>query len=344
MTDKHAGYDAARTGAAVGERGARGWLRVSGADALSFLHGILTNDIVSLESGHWCYAAYLTPQGRMLSDMRVLRRDDDVALETEPEVVDMLATRFDASIFTERVQIASGERSDYEGPPPLASSSSPGMQSLVICGPTASGVLASILGSDSYVVPRAHEFVEVGRHANRFVLIGHEDLGIPAVDVLGAADACSALEGELRDAGAVSLDATTLEALRIEAGTPRFGVDMADDTIPLEAGIEGRAISMTKGCYVGQEVIVRILHRGQGRVARRLVGLRMDDRAVPVAGTLLSAGDREIGAVTSAAVSPRLDRAIALGYVHRDFAEEGTRLTVRPAGTQATVTRLPFVT
>ncbi len=116
---------------------------------------------------------------------------------------------------------------------------------------------------------------------------------------------------------------------------------MTDDTIPLEAGIEGRAISMTKGCYVGQEVIIRILHRGHGRVARRLVGLTMEDRAVPVGGTLLAAGDRDVGAITSAAVSPRLDRAIALGYVHRDFVEPGTKVAVGESSGE--VVPLPFV-
>src|SRR5918995_7496975 len=95
----YTGYDAARSGTAVGQRGARGWLRVTGADAASFLHGVLTNDVASLRAGQWCYAAYLTPQGRMVSDMRVLRRDDHLALEMEPQVVETVAARFDASIF-----------------------------------------------------------------------------------------------------------------------------------------------------------------------------------------------------------------------------------------------------
>src|ERR671910_1626047 len=95
----YTGYDAARSSVAVGPRGARGWLRVTGDDAVSFLHGVLTNDVASLRVGQWCYAAYLTPQGRMVSDMRVLRRADHLALETEPQVVETLAARFDASIF-----------------------------------------------------------------------------------------------------------------------------------------------------------------------------------------------------------------------------------------------------
>ena len=102
---------------------------------------------------------------------------------------------------------------------------------------------------------------------------------------------------------------------------------MTNDTIPLEAGIEDRAISLTKGCYVGQEIIIRVLHRGQGRVARRLVGLTLDPMAsVPGSGSTIRVDDREIGLVTSAAMSPALGRPIALGYVHRDFVEPASPL------------------
>ena len=119
------------------------------------------------------------------------------------------------------------------------------------------------------------------------------------------------------------------EVCRIEAGHPPFGQDMDEDTIPLEAGIEDRAISQTKGCYVGQEIIIRVLHRGHGRVARRLVSLTLDADAAR--GDRLFAGDREVGFVTSFARSPRLG-AIALGYAHRDFVAPGTALTVNTSG------------
>ena len=103
---------------------------------------------------------------------------------------------------------------------------------------------------------------------------------------------------------------------------------MDEDTIPLEAGIEDRAISLTKGCYVGQEIIIRMLHRGQGRVARRLVGLALDPSAtVPAKGDAIRVGDRQVGAVTSATHSPALERPLAMGYVHRDFTEPGTAVS-----------------
>jgi folate-binding protein YgfZ len=116
---------------------------------------------------------------------------------------------------------------------------------------------------------------------------------------------------------------------------------MDDATIPLEAGIESRAISFSKGCYVGQEVIIRVLHRGHGRVARRLVGLRFAGPQIPAPGATIRSGDREIGEVTSSTHSPALNRPIALGYVHRDFVEPGTNVAVGESSGQ--VVSLPFV-
>jgi folate-binding protein YgfZ len=335
------GYEAARSSVAVAQHGARGWLRVEGPDAVSFLHGVLTNDIAALRVGQWCYAAYLTPQGRMVSDMRVLRRADHLALEMEPQVVETVAARFDASIFTERVEMRPGEAWGRH-PHDSGERSRSGAESIVVCGPGAHEALARIPGADAAVPIQSHEFAEVDRNGERLVLIGHDDLGLPAVDVLGSASACDALARDLHGAGAQLLGVHAVEALRIEAGTPRFGIDMTGDTIPLEAGIEGRAISMTKGCYVGQEVIIRILHRGHGRVARRLAGLMVDGTLVPPAGSPLAVDGREVGSITSAAFSPRFGRAIALGYVHRDFAADGTAVTILPAGTPAVVTTLPF--
>ena len=111
------------------------------------------------------------------------------------------------------------------------------------------------------------------------------DTGEPGFDLLVEAHAAAALMDALRASGAEDVDAATADVLRVEAGVPKFHRDMDEDTIPLEAGLESRAISLTKGCYVGQEVIVRVLHRGHGRVARRLVGLTLEGEAVPAAGT-----------------------------------------------------------
>jgi folate-binding protein YgfZ len=147
------------------------------------------------------------------------------------------------------------------------------------------------------------------------------------VDLIVARDRAEALVEALTKAGAAPTSLEALEVTRIEAGIPRFPVDMDTTTIPLEAGIEDRAISLTKGCYVGQEVIVRVLHRGGGRVAKKLVRLRAGDTPIAT-GDTVSASGREIGRITSAAFSPQAQQWIALAYVQRDFVEPGTAVEV----------------
>jgi folate-binding protein YgfZ len=180
---------------------------------------------------------------------------------------------------------------------------------------------------------------------NDIIIAGSRDLGAFGYDVYCAAATKSELLAALETAGAVPIDADAWQTLRIEAGRPLFGIDMTSDTIPLEAGIEDRAISFTKGCYVGQEIIIRVMHRGHGRVARKLVGLQAS-AAMAVsanASTPIHAGDRDIGRVTSAAYSPALDRWIGMGYVQRDFVEPGTAVSLGDSEprTPATVVALP---
>jgi folate-binding protein YgfZ len=183
-------------------------------------------------------------------------------------------------------------------------------------------------------------------------------VSVARIDQLGVPGYCIYLErarepqllSALQASGARVSGGEALEAARIESGYPVFGVDMTETTIPLEAGIESRAISLTKGCYVGQEIIIRVLHRGGGRVAKKLVGLRIDGPAEAghyvhaiERGAKLLSGDREIGEVTSVAQSPRAG-TIALGYVHRDFTAPGTAIQVAAgAGRRsATVTERPM--
>jgi folate-binding protein YgfZ len=136
------------------------------------------------------------------------------------------------------------------------------------------------------------------------------------------------LPAEFKSLPEVDLD--TFEVIRIERGVPRFLADMDEDTLPLEAGIEDRAISFTKGCYVGQEIIVRVTTRGGGRVAKRLVRWHADDSAsvVPLKDARIFASGKDIGRVTSAAFSPSFGKVVGFGYVHRDFAEAGKDLTI----------------
>jgi folate-binding protein YgfZ len=196
-----------------------------------------------------------------------------------------------------------------------------------IHGPKAAGVLAAVIpGAPAFETWSDYQHARLTFNGQPIVVARIDQLGVPGfVGYLAPAHA-DAWHAALGSHGAVPVGQSVIEAARIEAGYPVFGVDMAEDTIPLEAGIEGRAISFSKGCYVGQEIVIRVLHRGGGRVARKLVGLRIDGD-VPARGTKLAAVDREVGVITSAAASPALG-SIALGYVHRDFTAPGTELAV----------------
>ncbi len=319
----HEHYSAAVEGMAVFEQNARGRIVLTGADRLTYLQGLLTNDVAALTPGTGCYAALLTPQGRMISDMRVFESGDSVLLDVPGETASRVASHLSDFIFSEdaAVQDASGTLSHVV----LLGASSGKLLSLDALRPFENRK-GSVAGVDA-------------------LLAGNDEFGVPGTDVFVDSTRAPALRGALAQAGVVQIDADVAEALRIEAGRPRFGIDMSQETIPLEAGIEDRAISLTKGCYVGQEVIIRVLHRGHGRVARKLVGLLFPtDGRVPERGESLHAGDREIGSITSATWSLALERPVALGYVHRDFTTPGTALQ---AGTEprqaATVADTPLV-
>jgi folate-binding protein YgfZ len=325
---QHNSYHLARTAAAIVDRRDRGWVVVSGADRRSYLHGLLTNDITVLQAGQGCYTAYLTPQGRMIADLWVYELGDLVLLSMVRDIKPAVLTKLDQFIFSEDVQL--GDVSET-------------FSATAIVGPRAAGMVAEATGSseERLTALPEHGNVRVGFQGQPSIVLRTSDLGERGFDVLVASEQLTVLRERLHAAGAVDADADAAEALRVEAGVPKFHRDMDENTIPLEAGIEARAISMTKGCYVGQEVIIRVLHRGHGRVARRLVGLTLDGTAPPSSGSTVKVDDREIGSVTSSASSPALGKPIALAYVHRDYVAPGTVVSVD--GVAAVVTSTPFV-
>jgi len=298
---------------------------LTGADRRAYLQGLLTNDIDALAPGTGCYAALLNARGRMIADMRVLELGDAVLLDVPASLAEVVRAHLDRFVFSEDVLVrdVTAERGE-----------------IGLYGPAAVTVASTALHPTIDLASLPLYGSVVVRHGDHEVLVVRSDeAGVAGFDFIIDAAAVSSLADALRSAGAIDVDGEAAEAVRIESGRPRFGDDMDEETIPLEAGIEDRAISRTKGCYVGQEVIVRVLDRGQGRVARHLVGLELTS---PVArGTAIAAGGRDVGKITSVAHSPTLDRWIALGYVHRDHASDGTPVTV--AGTEASVRRLPFV-
>lgn len=300
------GYQALRTGAAIVRRSDRGVLSVTGADRLTWLQGLLTNDVAALPIGGVRDAAYLTPQGRMVTDLRVVQLAHRTLLDVPATLAPALAARLDGLLFSEDAQVSDVSQT---------------ITLVEIHGPQAAAAAEgeNVVADAAFGVPGYSAFVPR-----------------PEMDTfIARVVARSAIE--------VNLD--TLDVIRVEAGRPAFFVDMDEHTIPLEAGIEDRAISFTKGCYVGQEVIVRVMHRGGGRVAKKLVGLMLAAGALPKAGDAIAASGRDVGRVTSAVWSPALQINIALGYVHRDFIEPGNSVDIKTSqgSISATVTPVPFV-
>ncbi len=322
------GYRAIREGAATGGLDARGQIAVAGKDRASFLQGLLTNDIQRLSAGTGCYAAWLTPQGRMLTDMHVFESGEMILLDVPAGQAASTLQRLDQFLFSEDVQLAD-----------LAGS----LRGVWIHGPAAPAIVERVVnGMHGIAEWPAYQNVRGEFNSAPAVVARVDQLGVPGVCVYVAPADEAALLAALRAAGAAPADSAALEAARIEAGYPLFGIDMTEETIPLEAGIEPRAISFTKGCYVGQEVIIRVLHRGHGRVAKKLMALRVSGDA-PGRGAKLFAGEREVGTVTSAARSSQ-HGVIALGYLHRDFVAPGTAVEVDVEGARApaTVTERPI--
>jgi folate-binding protein YgfZ len=330
-TDMTSAYQAARNRAAFIDRSARGRIVVSGRDRASYLQGLLTNDIPALKAGEGCYAAYLTPQGRMISDLWVYELGDVILLNLAGDVTAAVLAKLDQFIFSEDVKL--GDVSET-------------FAQIAVVGPDAARIVGALLDE-----PPAAPDVSLGalpEHGNLrgqidgspVIVTRVTDTGEPGFDVYVERERSERLKTRLVSEGAQEAGEETADVLRVEAGVPAFHHDMDEDTIPLEAGIESRAISMTKGCYVGQEVIIRVLHRGHGRVAKKLVGLVLDGESPPARGTIVKSADRAAGAITSSVRSPALGRAIALAYLQRDFIAPGTSVSIE--GVPATVTPLPF--
>jgi tRNA-modifying protein YgfZ len=323
-----AAYRAARQHAAFIDRSDRGRLIVSGADRAAYLHNLFTNDIARLPPGHGCYAAYLTAHGRMIADLYVYELGDLILLALARAVKDTVLARLEQFVFSEDVKLE--DASDT-------------FSQIAVVGPAAATVAGLVLqrtSRDALTALPEHGNLRVAFAGQSAIVTRITDTGEPGYDIYVERTGAAGLTSALVAAGAVEMNAETAEVIRIEAGVPLFGRDMDGDTFPLEAGIEARAISFTKGCYVGQEVIARIHRYGHGRVQRKLVGLEMDEMAsAPPAGTIVHVDEREVGRVTSSARSPRLGRAIALGYVHRDFVAPGTELSIE--GARAVVIGFP---
>ena len=307
-----ADYRAITTSCGLIDRSERGKLALTGSEARSFLQGQVTNDVEALTPGTGRYAAFLTPKGKMLGDLRILDADPELLIDTERVALQPLFNmirRFSIGYDVE-LHKRTLER---------------GLISLI--GPHAATVAGVPALADA---PEHHHLgVEVGGIAVRAI---RTDVGI---DLLCDAADTERLSLALQDAGALAVQGSVAECLRVERGRPRYGLDLDETVIPQEAGLNERAVSFTKGCYVGQETVARLHYRGKPN--RHLRGLRLGGPAE--AGDAVRAGEREVGRLGSVAESPRLGW-IALALVRRE-APVGSTVAVGD-GISAEVVELPF--
>jgi folate-binding protein YgfZ len=310
VTDTLAGEYAALTErCGLVDRSERGKLALTGGEAREFLHGQVSNDIEALEPGQGCYAAFLTPKGKMLGDLRVLNFGDALFLDTERVSLQALFNRVLHFKLGRDVEL---HKRTLER----------GLLSLV--GPGARAVAAAeALGREEH----ANLAAEIGGVPVRLVATAG------GVDLICDAERTADLKAALH---LTEVSEAAAEVVRVESGRPRYGLDLDESVIPQEAGLNERAVSFTKGCYVGQETVARLYHRGKPN--RHLRGLRLSEPAAT--GDLLRLGEREVGRLGSSVVSPARG-PIGLAIVRREAAP-GDTVTVGDDGVMANLVELPF--
>lgn len=339
-------YAAVRKAAALFDWPQRGILELTGKDRLAFLNNLLTNQTwdkqakTGLAAGQGVYAFFLNLKGRIVADMNVLELGDRTLLELDARVIEPVRAAFDKYLFSEQVKMANQTGQSH---------------SLAIHGPRAAEVLQQVSPADPLT-----DLPQLGNRTTSVlgaasVIWRDDSAGVPGFNLIVNSDAAAQVWSQLIDRFSASEQIgrrplrpagwAVFNACRIEAGRPIIGIDFDDSVLPAETGLLARAVSFTKGCYLGQEIVARMHARGQ--LARLLVGIRMEGDALPIAGAkIFDDASNEIGGITSSTISPVLSNAaICLGYLKRPFYDIGTAVNVPAEGAmrKGTVVQLPFL-
>jgi folate-binding protein YgfZ len=310
----------------------RGRICLTGTERVRFLHGQVTNDIKRLRAGTGCYAALTSAKGKFQSDLNIYLLEEELLLDFEPGLLAMVSERFEKYIVADDVQV-------------VEVSSAYGLMS--VQGPQAAQIVEGLgLARETPATP--FHFIKIADPALGDIYVMNQPrLGSQGFDLFVPVGSLGVLAERVlavvQAGGGRLCGWQALELARIEAGIPRFGADMDESNLPLECGIEQRAISYNKGCYIGQEVLNRI--HTLGHVNKELRGLRLPgDLDLPMKGDKLFWSDKEVGYVTSAIDSPTLKAKIALAYVRREANQVGTELLLQtPNGKgKARIVGLPF--
>ena len=318
-------YRAVRTGAGLLDFSFRGVIRLTGSERLRWLNGQITNDVKDLAPGEGKLAAVLNAKGHILAELAVYGLADAVWIDLDRHRAPIVRDAFDRHIIADDVTVE--EVSDRYA-------------HLMVAGPESERFMAEAVGVAAGLPAWHHAEARLGATSAR--IVASRWLGIPGYDVVVPADGAGTAWDALLSLGLTPVGMAALRSLRVEAGWSWYGVDFDDGNLLMES-LTPDHVSFTKGCYIGQEVVIRIEH--QGHVNKRLCGLLLPGEVVPPVGAAIRSGERTAGTVTSAVRSPTLGRAIALGYVRREFWEPGTKLHIA-AGEQslgAEVASLPFI-
>jgi aminomethyltransferase len=321
--DPAAEYAAVRGRAGLIDRGPVGVLEVTGRDRAGFLHAMLSNEVKALGPGQGCAAAFLDAHGKVQVLLKLLVLEDRILVVTPVGMAADTMEGLDKFLFSEKAYFrdASGE-----------------LATLVLAGPEAPALAERLTGTPPPEDPWSHVAARLGDDEVRLVRGGGE-LGEPEIWLLASAGA--RVWSAARAAGVPTVGVAAQESLRIEAGTPVYHHDVDASVLLPEIPLES-LVSYTKGCYIGQELVVRV--RDRGHVNRHLRGFLVEGGEVPPPGAAVVAGDADVGRLTSTTFSYGLGRPIALGFIRRQQAEPGTRVTVRAGASSspATVSALPF--
>ena len=331
--DATAEYTALRETAGALDLSFRGRICLTGADRVRFLNGQVTNNVKDLRAGEGCYAALVTAKGKLQSDLNIFSLPNELLLDFEPGLAAAVSERLEKFIIADDVQVV--DAAAYYG-------------LLSVQGPKAEAVVRALALSADIPVKPLNFSAAKDETLGEIYLMKQPRLGTEGFDLFVPMASLGAVLDKLiaaaRQAGGRACGWRALETARIEAAIPRFGADMDESNLAPEAGIGDRAISYSKGCYIGQEVIARI--RTYGQVAKELRGLRLADdlKSLPVNGDKLFHGDKEAGYITSATASPLLKANVALGYVRREANETGTELMLRNAAGESVtkIVKLPL--
>lgn len=329
--DVSAEHHAVRQAVGIADLSHRGKLRVTGEDRVKWLQSVISNDILPLQPGQGRYSSMLTHKGKMLTYFRLYMQSEAVLVEDVGEIGEATFQAF-------RKFLLYGTKAKMEN-----CAESWGL--LLISGPKAAHVVQSAFGVDvTGLEPVNFVTAQIGGH--HALVLRTEETGEVDIEVLLPADSLVAAWASAMQAGGKfgikAFGTHAREALRIEAGIPKAGPDLNEEVVPPEANLEGKAFSLNKGCYPGQEVVARM--DTYGNVRRKLAGLVLEDAVVPPHGAKLYSDTREVGWISSAVLSPQLNKVIALGFPLRDFSKPGTALTVECDGHKhpATILSLPF--